>query len=42
MGMVGDDVVLEDVFYELMEFGIVGMWGVFGFGINWMNIYMVC
>lgn len=31
----------EDVFYVLLEFGIVGMWGILGFGINWMNIYMV-
>lgn len=38
----GNEQLLEDFFYKNLEFGIGGMRGEIGLGINRMNIYMVC
>lgn len=38
----GNEQVLEDCFYKNFEFGIGGMCGEIGVGMNWMNIYIVC
>lgn len=37
-----DEKIKEDVFYINLEFGIVGMCGYIGVGINCINIYVVC
>lgn len=42
MNMEVNEKEFEDSFYCNMEFGMVGMCGVLGVGINCMNIYIIC